>query len=66
MSDKPTLELLDYRLTELEKDKENLEKKIAQLEEVERKKLLWGISALGSVVLALGGIIWTYRGVIFK
>ena len=32
----------------------------------EKKRLLWGIGALGSVVMALGALLWNYRSVIFK
>lgn len=32
----------------------------------EKAKLRWGIGVLGSVVMALFGILWAYRGVIFK
>lgn len=66
MSDGPDLKLIEYRLGELEKENEKLQGKIKDLEDAEKRKLLWGISALGSVILALGGVIWTYRGVIFK
>lgn len=32
----------------------------------EKKRLMTGISVLGSIVLSLVGIIWNYRSVIFK
>lgn len=32
----------------------------------EQKALMWGISTLGTFVLLLGGVVWNYRGVIFK
>ncbi|MEC7763402.1 MAG: hypothetical protein VX874_15980 [Pseudomonadota bacterium] len=32
----------------------------------ERKRLLAGISFLGSIILALFGVIWAYRAVIFQ
>lgn len=32
----------------------------------ERSRLMWGISSLGSLVMLMGGVLWTYRGVIFK
>ena len=33
---------------------------------LERKQLLWGITFLGGIIITLGGVIWSYRGVIFK
>ena len=69
--------LVRYRLEKAEAHIENLERHIEKLdaeivrirreaEEREKKRLSWGIGALGSVVMMLGGVIWAYRGVIFK
>jgi len=43
-----------------------LEERIDQIERDEKRKLIWGILALGSVVMTLGGTIWSYRSVIFR
>lgn len=32
----------------------------------ERSRLKAGIGALGSIVLVLGGVLWSYRSVIFR
>ena len=62
--------IIEYRLEQAEKALAALEAELkafkAAEEELERKRLTWGITALGSVVLTLGGVIWAYRGVIFK
>lgn len=33
---------------------------------MERKQLVWGITFLGGIIMTLAGVIWSYRGVIFK
>lgn len=43
-----------------------LEEEVQRLEEAERAKWRWGVSALGAAVLGLAGIIWQYRGAIFR
>jgi len=50
-------------ISDLQKELENFEK---TMETRERKRLVTGVSVLGSVVLSLLGIIWSYRSVIFK
>lgn len=54
---------------ELEAKDQDLRDKIDAVEKSEaareRKRLIAGISMLGSVALALGGILWNYRAVIF-
>jgi Ca2+/Na+ antiporter len=49
---------------------EELKAKIAEREQErqteERRRLLAGISFLGSIILALVGVIWAYRGTIFQ
>jgi len=78
-SDKPMTgpDILLYRLTQAESklseqdaELKALQKKVEMYErrheEQEKKRLLWGIGALGSVVMTLGSVIWTYRAVIFK
>lgn len=61
---------LEYRLEQAEKKIAALETELKRLEdetdELERKRLKWGITALGTIVMTLGGIIWQYRSVIFK
>ena len=69
--------LSGYRLEQAEKKIEELanhcaalQKQLIDLEkheaERETKRLMWGVSTLGAVVMTLGGIIWSYRAVIFK
>ena len=54
----------------LAQDVKDLEGEIRRVEKQEaareRARLLWGISALGTVVMTLGALIWNYRAVIFK
>ena len=54
----------------LEKDVRELTTSLAAMRVItanaERNQLKWGVSALGLVVMTLGGIIWQFRGVIFK
>lgn len=61
---------LEYRLEQAEIKINALEAELKRLEdetdELERKRLKWGISALGAIVMTLGTIIWQYRSVIFK
>jgi len=70
-------EILLYRLSQAEGKITHAEAEIDTLKttlakvreedaERERRNLKWGISTLGSAVLALGAVIWAYRGVIFK
>lgn len=70
-------ELQAYRLAQAEAKIERQSADIAALreqiasverkeEERERKRLLWGISALGSILMMAASVIWSYRGVIFK
>lgn len=67
---KNVIVLLEYRLKQAEEHIDLLELKIEGMKSDarrrEEKRLLWGISALGSVVMAMGSLIWAYRGVIFK
>lgn len=46
--------------------KDELEAFEKLVEAREKKRLMTGISILGSVVLTLAGVIWNYRSVIFK
>lgn len=66
-----------YRISELERQIKIQATEIAHIEErnvsrdreraaTERKQLYTGITALGAVILALAGVIWSYRGVIFR
>ena len=63
-------EIIKYRLEQAEKDIERLSKELHDFKEkedqLEKKRLLWGISSLGTIIMALGSILWAYRGVIFK
>lgn len=59
-------ELLAYRLQLLEQLVADQAEKIEALQKQETSKLRWGLGALGSIVLTLGGVIWTYRAVIFR
>jgi len=69
-------ELLDQQkhIKELEKMiRENrtfYERKMQEMtsyyEAQERSRLKWGISTLGTLVTILIGVVWNYRGVIFK
>jgi hypothetical protein len=62
--------ILSYRLEQAELKIVELEDKlvafIVKEDARETKRLLWGISALGTAVMILGSIIWTYRPIIFK
>lgn len=57
------LNLAEKRLEELEKEQEDFERK---WEREEKRRLTAGISLLGSVVLGLFGLLWSYRAVIFQ
>lgn len=63
-------EVLEERLRHLTKDLEevrsDLDRFRSDAELREKRNLIAGISILGSVALSLIGIIWSYRGVIFK
>lgn len=59
-----------YRLQVAEAEIIELKQKLAALdkreEEREKKRLLWGISALGTAVMFLVSLVWSQRGVFFK
>lgn len=70
-------EIVDYRLQQLEKAISDINESIGELKkdlhdfkeeerERERKRLLWGISSLGTLLTVTVGVIWSYRGVIFR
>ena len=65
-----TQDVLLYRLQQAENKIDDLEQKLAkvttEVTERERRNLRWGISALGAIIIALGGVLWAYRGIIFK
>lgn len=65
-----TDEILLYRLSKAEEKIAALDKELKEFREeeqaLEKKRLLWGISVLGSVIMTLGAVIWSYRSVIFK
>lgn len=66
MSDETIL----YRLQLAEEHIEKLEQKFDARElernKQEKKNLIWGISVLGGVASTLLGVLWAYRGIIFK
>lgn len=70
MADEISNDQLMYRLNVAEKHIETLENNLVKLrqeiETAERRRLMYGIGALGAVISTLVGIIWSYRGVIFK
>ena len=57
------VETQSREINELRTEVQKMEDEMAQ---IEKRRLVWGISALGTVVATLAGIIWSYRGVIFK
>lgn len=70
-------EILLYRLSQAEKhiaeqaaDIERLNTKLNEMRiqdaAREKKQLMWGITTLGAVVMTLGGVLWAYRGIIFR
>lgn len=69
--------LIMWRLETLERESKELRDHLQNVEarnerrdqeraDLERKQLLWGIMFLGSVIMSLGGVIWSYRAVIFR
>ena len=71
------IDLISFKLQAQAEDIKELKRKISNLEaeearmkieiEVrEKRKLLTGISVLGSIVLALASLIWAFRGDILK
>jgi hypothetical protein len=62
--------ILAYRVDQMEREISALKTTLAEAETArvvdERKRLVAGISFLGGIILALFGVIWAYRGVIFK
>lgn len=62
--------LASYRLEQLEARVEaqaaKVEKLEKEVEDQEHRRLKWGVGALGSVVLTLGSVLWSYRSEIFK
>lgn len=69
MPDNPP-ETLPWRVKELETDVARLQQQVEAMQlnlaNKERALLVRGIMALGAIVTVLGGIIWTYRSVIFR
>lgn len=63
-------EVIRQLQAELRDNKTHYDLKIQEIkthyEAQERSRLRWGISSLGTLVSILLGIVWTYRGVIFK
>ncbi len=64
------LKHIEAELLKQEDEIKTLENKNRDLKEFivkqERSRLKWGISSLGSLVMLLGSILWSYRSVIFK
>lgn len=72
-----TLQMALYRIDMLERKVTLQADEIAEIEArnikrdqerqaLERKQLLWGITFLGGIIMTLGSVIWSYRGVIFR
>jgi hypothetical protein len=63
-------DVLAYRLTEAEREIAEMRRDIKSMrkeaEDRERARLVAGVGALGSLVLALFGVLWAYRAEIFK
>lgn len=66
-----------HRMAEQEKDIKSLQQVMTSMAEAnrqrdlelarkERNQLLAGVSFLGAVIMTLFGVIWSYRGVIFR
>lgn len=71
------METLLYRVSHLEKMVIEQATELAAIEDrnaqrdreraaQEQKQLLYGISFLGGIILTLFGVIWNFRGVIFR
>lgn len=71
------MEMALYRITELEKKVKAQADEIALIEKrnqerdqervsTERKQLLTGVTFLGGIIMTLAGVIWSYRGIIFR
>lgn len=50
--------LLRQKLQDHEKDLSDMKAEIRSIKDQDKKRLLWGIAALGSVVMGLGSYIW--------
>lgn len=72
-----SMEMALYRITELEKKVKAQADEIALIEKrnqerdqervsTERKQLLTGVTFLGGIIMTLAGVIWSYRGIIFR
>ena len=70
-------DLMAWRIEVLEQTVTKLTGELKQVEDrneardreraaMERKQLVWGITFLGGIIMTLAGVIWSYRGVIFK
>lgn len=68
-------DLTEYRLAEAEKSieaqqqeisslRDTLQKMQADSAERERKRLLWGITSLGAVLMTMSGVLWQHLGTI--
>lgn len=70
-------ELSEYKFSQLEARVNSLQVDITTVHKeleaykaleskLEKQRLTYGISLLGSILLALVGVVWSYRGIIFK
>jgi hypothetical protein len=75
--DMRNFELLLFRVDQQQNEIQNLKKDVEELEahiatqdlkrtSQEKRQLIAGISFLGSIVITLIGVIWSYRSVIFR
>lgn len=64
------LNLQEQQIQDLKQDIEDLETHIADSEMKralqEKHQLIAGVSFLGSIIVMLAGVIWSYRNVIFR
>ena len=72
-----SIEILELKLTRQEAEIAELKRHVVQIDAErradaekrvleERKRMTAAMLALGSVILTLGGVIWSYREVIFR
>lgn len=71
------LQMALYRISKVEEELRTVKGELETIEQrnldrdrerqmLERKQLLYGVTFLGGIIMTLGSVIWSYRGVIFK
>ena len=60
------LAVLTYKVQVLQTKVDEQGAEIKAMKAEEKRRLIWGIGALGGAVLSLAGVIWSYREVIFR